>query len=131
MDFNSTIQLIASILNSTGTTINTDDYDGIIVKKLEASNTLDENRTTNQTHIAITGNQMDIFPYLRSAGYFNEKESDSVLKKYFITQVPITLYESNIRYLNSENNEAPAHRQRNSCLPSHRSLPNQPRPHIL
>lgn len=104
MDFNSTIQLIASILNSTGTTINTDDYDGIIVKKLEASNTLDENRTTNQTHIAITGNQMDIFPYLRSDGYFNEKESDSVLKKYFITQVPITLYESNIRYLNSENN---------------------------
>lgn len=104
MDFNSTIQLIASILNSTGTTINTDDYDGIIVKKLEASNTLDENRTTNQTHIAITGNQMDIFPYLRSDGYFNEKESDSELKKYFITQVPITLYESNIRYLNSENN---------------------------
>lgn len=104
MDFNSTIQLIASILNSTGTTINTDDYDGIIVKKLEASNTLDENRITNQTHIAITGSQMDIFPYLRSDGYFNEKESDSVLKKYFITQVPITLYESNIRYLNSENN---------------------------
>lgn len=80
MDFNSTIQLIASILNSTGTTINTDDYDGIIVKKLEASNTLDENRITNQTHIAITGSQMDIFPYLRSDGYFNEKESDSVLK---------------------------------------------------
>ena len=104
MDFNSTIQLIASILNSTGTTINTDDYVGIIVKKLEASNTLDENRITNQTHIAITGSQMDIFPYLRSDGYFNEKESDSVLKKYFITQVPITLYESNIRYLNSENN---------------------------
>ena len=30
-------------------------YDGILVKRLEASNTLDEGRTTNQTHIAITG----------------------------------------------------------------------------
>lgn len=39
-------------------------YDGILVKRLEASNTLDEGRTTNQTHIAITGEQMNIFPYL-------------------------------------------------------------------
>ena len=39
-----------------------DRYDGIAVKLLEASNTLDEGRTTNQTHIAITGEQMDIFP---------------------------------------------------------------------
>ena len=39
-------------------------YDGIIVKRLEASNTLDEGRSTNQTHIAITGEQMNIFPYL-------------------------------------------------------------------
>ena len=37
-------------------------YDGILVKRLEASNTLDEGRTTNQTHIAITGEQMNIFP---------------------------------------------------------------------
>ena len=35
-------------------------YDGIIVKKLEASNTWDADRTTKQTHIAITGEQMDI-----------------------------------------------------------------------
>ena len=35
-------------------------YDGILVKRLEASNTLDEGRTTNQTHIAITGEQMNI-----------------------------------------------------------------------
>lgn len=32
-------------------------YDGILVKRLEASNTLDEGRTTNQTHIAITGSR--------------------------------------------------------------------------
>ena len=99
MTFNEAIKIVSDVLRSTGTKINENGYDGIIVKKLEASNTLDEGRTTNQTHIAITGNQMDIFPYLRSEGYFNNLESDAALKKYFITQVPVTLTESNVRYL--------------------------------
>ena len=103
MNFDTAVKLVISVLSSTGTQVNSRDYDGLIVKKLEASNTLDENRTTNQTHIAITGNQMDIFPYLRSDGYFNNDVSDTDLKKYFITQVPISLYESNIKYLNGEN----------------------------
>ena len=77
-------------------------YDGILVKKLEASNTLDEGRTTtNQTHIAITGPQMDIFPYLMANGYFNCEyaDKDEDLKKYFIAQVPLRLYRSNIEEL--------------------------------
>ena len=103
MDFNSAVSLVVSVLDSTGTIIDSNDYDGLIIKKLEASNTLDDNRTTNQTHIAITGNQMDIFPYLRSDGYFNNIESGATLKKYFITQVPMFLYESNIKYLSGDN----------------------------
>ena len=103
MTFNEAIKIVSDVLRSTGTKINENGYDGIIVKKLEASNTLDEGRTTNQTHIAITGNQMDIFPYLRSEGYFNNLESDADFKKYFITQVPVTLTESNVRYLENEN----------------------------
>lgn len=103
MDFNSAVSLVVSVLDSTGTIIDSNDYDGLIIKKLEASNALDDNRTTNQTHIAITGNQMDIFPYLRSDGYFNNIESDATLKKYFITQVPMFLYESNIKYLSGDN----------------------------
>ena len=103
MDFTSAVSLVASVLALTGTTIDLNDYDGIIVKRLEASNTLDDNRTTNQTHIAITGSQMNIFPYLRSDGYFNNNESDAVLKKYFITQIPVSLYESNIKYLAGDN----------------------------
>lgn len=103
MDFTSAVSLVASVLALTGTTIDSNDYDGIIVKRLEASNTLDDNRTTNQTHIAITGSQMNIFPYLRSDGYFNNNESDAVLKKYFITQIPVSLYESNIKYLAGDN----------------------------
>jgi len=103
MVFNDAIRIISDVLKSTGTKINESGYDGIIVKKLEASNTLDDGRTTNQTHIAITGSQMDIFPYLRSEGYFNNSESDAALKKYFITQVPVILTETNVRYLEAEN----------------------------
>lgn len=103
MVFNDAIKIVSDVLRSTGTRINENGYDGIIVKKLEASNTLDEGRTTNQTHIAITGSQMDIFPYLRSEGYFNNLESDATLKKYFITQVPVILTETNVRYLETEN----------------------------
>lgn len=106
MIFKEAMQIVADALQSVGTRINVDDYDGVIVKKLEASNTLDEGRTTNQTHIAVTGNQMDIFPYLRSDGYFNNQESDTELKKYFITQIPVILNESNIRYLNPDGTDA-------------------------
>ena len=70
MNFEEAINSVKELLKDLGTDINPADYDGLIVKKLEASNTLDANRTTNQTHIAITGDQMDIFPYFRSDGYF-------------------------------------------------------------
>ena len=99
MDFSTAITIVKECLESVGTTINVDDYDGLIVKELKASNTLDDGRNTNQTHIAITGEQMEIFPYLRSEGYFNNG-SDSDLKKYFVAQIPVTLSESNANYLN-------------------------------
>lgn len=101
MEFNEAIQIVCAALAATGTTISADNYDGIAVKKLVASNTLDEGRTTNQTHIAITGSQMDIFPYLRSEGYLtgNEDVPDKDLKKYFIGSIPVDLYSSNIDYL--------------------------------
>lgn len=100
MNFNQAIAIVAEILENTGTHINLESYDGMIIKKLEASNTLDKGRTTNQTHIAITGEQMDIFPYIRSSGYFDNDDAD--LKKYFITQIPVKLFESNIVYLAGE-----------------------------
>lgn len=105
MDFNSAISLIAAALSTTGTKIDINQYDGAIVKKLEASNTLDDGRTTNQTHIAITGVQMDIFPYLRADGYFNDSNSDADLKKYFIPQIPVCIYETNYSYLGGDSTE--------------------------
>ncbi len=104
MEFYEAVEKIKGVLADIGTIINEKNYDGLIVKKLESSNTLDEGRTTNQTHIAITGRQMDIFPYLRADGYFSENESDNSLKKYFVGQVPVWIFESNIKYLEPANN---------------------------
>ncbi len=101
MDFSEAIQLIKKCLSAIGSEINENSYDGFIVKKLELSNTLIEGRTTNQTHIAITGEQMDLFPYVRADGYFEieyDKE-DSDLKKYFVAQIPVYLHKENIMYL--------------------------------
>ena len=94
MDFKEALLIINEVIPET----KGKNYDGIIVKKLEASNTLDEGRTTNQTHIAITGNQMDIFPYLSADGYFNRQyeQRDDALKKYFVAQIPIRIYKSNV-----------------------------------
>lgn len=100
MDFNSAITIVADTLLSTGTTIDVSCYDGIIVKKLETTNTLDEGRATNQTHIALTGPQMDMFPYIRADGYFCNEDSDPTLKKYFIPQIPVRIFESNCEYIN-------------------------------
>jgi len=100
MDFNKALEYINDIIQG----IDKIEYDGIIVKKLEASNTLAEGRTTNQTHIALTGEQMNIFPYLTSEGYFNCEydEKDEMLKKYFVTQIPVQLYSDNIIYLQND-----------------------------
>lgn len=100
MNFEEAINSVKELLKDLGTDINPADYDGLIVKKLEASNTLDANRTTNQTHIAITGDQMDIFPYFRSDGYFIHNLQNR--KKYFIMQIPVMLTESNLKYINHD-----------------------------
>ena len=107
MSFAKAISVIKYVLGKAGTTINMDDYDGAIVKKLAASNTLDEGRTTNQTHIAITGAQMDIFPYLCADGYFYDGAvlSDVDLKKYFVIRIPVTLYENNLKHLGYNGDE--------------------------
>jgi len=107
MTFLEAFEIVKKVLGETGITISSENYDGIIVKRLEASNTLDEGRTTNQTHIAITGEQMDIFPYLKADGYFREDggESDSELKKYFVSRIPVVLFKNNCDYLSVNQSE--------------------------
>lgn len=76
MDFKEAVKTVGDVLTKIGSHIDSDKYDGLIVKKLESSNTLDEGRTTKQYHIAITGAQMDFFPYIRADGYFNPDYSE-------------------------------------------------------
>ena len=104
MAFKETFQQVAEVLNSIGSTVEENDYDGLIVKKLEASNTLDKGRTTKQSHIAITGPQMDMFPYVRADGYFevDYDDEDQELKKYFVAQIPVYLHKENVEYLDDE-----------------------------
>lgn len=100
MDFKEALGIVRSVISGIGA----GDYDGIMVKRLESSNTLDEGRTTNQTHIAISGDQMNMFPYLMADGYFNRgyEERDEQLKKYFIAQLPFYIYKSNVDYLSGD-----------------------------
>ena len=97
MEFTEAIEIIKNIVPESSV----NEYDGIMVKRLEASNTLDEGRTTNQTHIAISGEQMNMFPYLMADGYFkcDYNDRDEQLKKYFITQIPLYIYKDNVMYL--------------------------------
>lgn len=103
LKFNDNLNTIKSVLKSIGSEIY-DDYDGFIVKELKASNTLDENRSTKQTHIAITGDQMDLFPYVRAQGYFDKpyREADKDLKKYFVLQIPVFFDLKNVQYLGGD-----------------------------
>ena len=102
MDFSMALERVQKVLKSTGSDISKQLYDGIIVKKLTASNTLDKNRDSHQSHIAITGPQMDMFPYIRADGYFNcdYNKKDEKLKQYFVAQIPVYIHRENIEYLN-------------------------------
>lgn len=81
MEFSEAINLVKDAI----TEIEGKDYDGIIVKILGATNTLDSDKSSHQTHIAITGEQIDIFPFLNASGYFepNYDSKDDSLKSFF------------------------------------------------
>lgn len=103
MEFNDAVEIVKHVIDG----LDDVEYDGIVVKRLEASNTLDEGRSTKQTHIAISGEQMNMFPYLMADGYFqcDYDNKDEQLKKYLITQIPLRIYKENIEYLNGEFSE--------------------------
>ncbi|MGL5780103.1 AAA family ATPase [Cetobacterium sp.] len=74
-------------------------FDILAIKKLAKTNTLSE-KNGNQTHIAITGEQIDIFPYLDNYHYLKQGELE--FKKRFLLRIPICLSENNLKYLNNE-----------------------------
>jgi hypothetical protein len=107
-EFKNAFNIVKEILKNQKIDISIEDYDGIAVNKLAASNTLDDGRiSTNQTHIAIPKKQMDMFPYLGSEGYFSGayKDINYGSKTYFIAQVPVFIMKTNIEYLKDETSD--------------------------
>lgn len=94
MNFEEALELIDNVIPES----RDKSYDGICVKKLATSNTVSsDRRNTHQTHIAITSEQMNIFPVIYSQNY-NVTNSEN-LKKYFVELLPFYLYKSNIQTL--------------------------------
>lgn len=104
MEFSEAINLVKDAI----TEIEGKDYDGIIVKILGATNTLDSDKSSHQTHIAITGEQIDIFPFLNASGYFepNYDSKDDSLKSFFLLQIPVRLYRKNVENLYSSDSQS-------------------------
>lgn len=80
-------------------------FDTILIKKLAKSNTITHGAAPNQTHIALTGNEMDIFPYLHNYSYLDSPDRNIKYKRRFILELPITLLTNNIKYLDGEDIE--------------------------
>ena len=80
-------------------------YDGIIVKKLAATNTISDTGSSHQSHMAFTGKQKDFFPFLEADGYFNVDydNKDDDLKKYYTLRIPLNIYADNVNFLSQEN----------------------------
>ena len=67
MKLSDDLNIIKNILkNEYDVHLNEELIDGVIVKKMAKTNLLsvDKDGRSNQTHIAITGNQRDLFPYI-------------------------------------------------------------------
>lgn len=90
MEFSEVLNLIVSSCPF----LSGNEYDGIIIKKLAATNTISDTGASHQSHMAFTGRQKDFFPFLNADGYFNVgyESKDDDLKKYFTLQIPLTIY---------------------------------------
>ena len=85
--------------------LNGNAYDGIIIKKLAATNTISNTGSSHQSHMAFTGKQKDFFPFLEADGYFNVgyDNKDDDLKKYYTLRIPLSIYADNVKSLSQEN----------------------------
>lgn len=73
--------------------VDENNYDGYIVKKMSESNCINKDITSKQSHIAITGEQMDLFPYIYSKQFIIENNSE--MKNFFVLKAPINIFKAN------------------------------------
>lgn len=76
-----------------------EDYDAFMVKNMSESNCLNKDITSKQSHIAITGAQMDMFPYVYTKRYI--EENDNNMKNFFVFTAPVNIFKSNCDAIDS------------------------------
>jgi len=100
MNFEDVIEKLNVPLNKQGVKLNSGDFQAVLIKKLSGSSIhpdLDCHSAGGQYHIALTGRQREIVPYLPS--YLYKEENDSSYKRHFLMKIPIKLLEENLTYL--------------------------------
>lgn len=103
MDFLEEFNKVRKILEEkNGINIEENNYDAILIKKLKESNTLEKNRTSKQTHIAITGESMKMFPSI----YMKTSTSNNNMKNFFVLKAPIRIYQNNFKYFYLDGNDS-------------------------
>lgn len=73
-----------------------DNYDAVLVKEMKASNLLGARDNTHQSHIALTGKAIDMFPYVDIMNYTHYRNTS--MKSFYILKVPV--------YISKKNTEA-------------------------
>lgn len=94
MEFTEKFDTISSILSDIyNVHTNKNDYDGFIVKKMSESNCINKGISSKQSHIAITGEQMDLFPYIYSNQFIENDNAD--MKNFFVFKAPVNIFKNN------------------------------------
>ena len=94
MGFSDKFKTVSDILSKNyNINIYEKNYDGYIVKQLSESNCIRKGITSHQSHIAITGEQMELFPYIYSKKYI--ENDDQSMKNFFVFKAPVNIYKSN------------------------------------
>ena len=95
-EFRNEFEPIKKVLAKQDIIVNADDYDGVVVKMLECTNTRGCGDTT---HIEFTGEQMDMFPYLAPYTYFKDYQNYGDQKSFYVFKMPLFLNKLNLKYL--------------------------------
>ena len=111
MKLSDDLNIIKNILkNEYDVHLNEELIDGVIVKKMAKTNLLsvDKDGRSNQTHIAITGNQRDLFPYIYSPLYDEEGKNSN--KNFFVIKADIEIFYNNCSKIDEQKIDFKGHR---------------------
>lgn len=100
MEYDELVIKLKEKLNSLGYTINFEEISDILIKRMASSNVGGGSASTHQYHIALTGRERYLFPYLENPGYSEERIA--FLNKRESLRIPVLIFNKNIAYLNSK-----------------------------